>query len=1076
MVDEWRIPEIVNQTLLFFALGVRDRVVGVSPPEIDCSPLPPFRGEKIEKQLLEKLEEIKRNSRDSEAVKQQVRTVLHGIAVARLPMATVQKGAPWRIEDVVTWWINAGVAVAHWRASMMRRAVGEQAATADRGPAKSLESWLLQETVRRLLLEDDEEYPPLWCADHVELWRISDRQAADAPPASWGLEARGPEDCRLALLEWCGDADREVGTAANTPNPPTADAWAADYETRHRDFARSSLRLLRRRCKFAPQHVPNSDTTYPWRLARTAQSPSVRRILQRPLVIAGTDENRLPGWFVSPWPAATVEQYRKAVASIDPRPGSIDRALVAAANAVRPEDRSFAPLPPWEIAAVAAGGIDPLAEGVERLAAVVRLAVLEEALPHGALPHGQPATAGVERGGHLRDALAVEGFGLRRTAADAAAGRRIPLGTGSGSPQGEPASRIILSRIGSSPTVDVGVIGPPARCPDELLAAIEELDWRWWAIAAAHGACDPKGVAKQLAAFAVATGWEQVKCRLLDLDLESPEAARELAAALTTLDTRMAIGLSGFEAVEESGALRSLLADRITNVTTIVLQQLLSIDPVGQGGLYPPRTPEGRIDLAACATDRCRSDARASEWYVTWKQWSEHFGAQIGEWWRENDRFWVMVSAGESATDSDRRLLDDMLIVSSIGSPWDVLWRPLRTRVMTGLSQGQPPDFDAAIGEMRQSWNGEAANAFNELVTMAVAGQPRAVATLRLLHGDSRFGFACHPAIEMGEQGVSLRPAEAGDTLVWRDDQAVPVDRDIEIVYACDPARARRLVSRGQPAPASPETSAARFAAAVPPGSSAKAAVEALRNAIDCRRMFGSAAADPLSALVTAANALALTAPSEAWVAAAFGELANCCNACGGRIVPADWNPAAGVPAEGLDINRFGFHGTVPTGRVVVERFGVTAGNGTVVAAPEVYKSAGPEPAGYREVVEKVSLLADEAEPVARFRQNVHDFPRRVESGQTKTAISILFDDAWKAKESVTDRADIDAAVEAVHQLLERSYEMILFRPKSVGDFAENWLRTPAGGQPREKRVETVRPGVMTRDNKLVRPAIVKTE
>jgi len=823
--------------------------------------------------------------------------------------------------------------------------------------------------------------------------------------------------------------------------------------------------------------VQISDMTYQWLLARTTQSPSVRRILRRPLVIAGTDENRLHGWFVTPWPAAIVEQYRKAVASIDPRPGSIDRALAAAANALRPEDRSFAPLPPWGLAAVAEEGIDPLAEGVERLAAVVRLAVLEEALARGALPHGQPATAGVERGGPLRDALADEGFGLRRTAADAAAGRRIPLGAGSGPPRSEAASRIILSRADSAPTVDVGVIGPPARCPDEFVAAIEELDWRWWAIAAARGACDPKGVAKQLADFAVAIGWEQVKCRLLDLDLESPEAARELAAALTTLDTKMAIGLSGFEAVEESGALRSLLADRITSVATVVLQQLLSIDPVGQGGLYPPRTPEGRIDLAACATDRCRSDARASEWHVTWKQRSEHFGAQIGEWWREGDRFRVMVSAGESATDSDRRLLDDMLIVSSIGSPWDVLWRPLRTRVMTGLSRGQPPDFDAAIGEMRQSWNGEAANAFNELVTMAVAGQPRAVATLRLLHGDSRFGFACHPAIEMGEQGVSLRPAEAGDTLVWRDDQAVPVDRDIEIVYACDPARARRVVSRGQPAPSSPEASAARFEMLLTPGSPARAAGEALRTAIDRRRMFPDVASDPLSALVAAANALTPSVPGEAWVAAAFGELSNCCKACEGRIVPTDWNPVAGVPAEGLDIKRFGFHGTVPMGRAVVERFGVTAGNGTVVAAPEVYKSAGPEPTGYREVVEKVSLLADEAEPVVRFRQNVHGVPERVEKGHSpNTFIRDLFTCAWDAKLSAPDRASIDAAVQAVHQFLERSYGMVLFMPKTISDFQKNWLETRDGGQPRGPRVELVRPGVRTRDNNLVCPAIVDQE
>ena len=1054
MANDWRISELVNQTLLFFALVVRRTVVGTQQPGIAIpAPLPPFRGRPVEQKLRGVLDEVAQRVKSSDLTRL-VDSTLQKIADSKLK---TDNTPPWKIGDVVAWWLATGVAIADWKPSREDR--------------------LWNATVRRLQLEDDEEYPPVWCANHVDLWRLGEPPEGDRRPESWDREARGPDDCRLALLEWCGDPGRELAAAAKSADPAATDAWAVDYESRHRDFARSALRLLRRRCQFAPPHVPNSDTTYPWRLARTAQSPLLRRILRRPMTTVDAVEGRLPGWFVSPWPAATVEQYRKAVASIDPRPGSIDRALAAAADALRPEDRSFAPLPPWGLAATAGEGTEPLADGVKRLAAVVRLAVLEEAMPRGAAPDGQPPVAGVERGGTLRDALAVEGFGLRRTAADAAAGRRIPLGAGSESPPGEPASRIILTLSGSALTVDVGVVGPPARCPDELLAAIEELDWRWWAIASARGACDPKGVARQLADLATAAEWEKAKCMLLDLDLKSPEAARELAAAFTTLDTKMAIGLSGFAVVEESGALRSLLADRITNVTTIVLQQLLSIDPVGQGGLYPPRTAERRIDLAACATDRCRSDARAREWGINWKQSSERFGAQIGESWREADRFRVMVSAGESATDSDLRLLDDMLIVSSIDPPWDVLWRPLRTRVMAGLGQGQPPDFAAAIGEMRQSWSGEAADAFNELVTMAVAGQPRAVATLRLLHGDSRFGFACHPAIDVCEQKVSLRPVKVGDALVWRDDQAVPVDRDIDVVYAFNQARGRRVVSRGQPAPASAETSAARFAAAVPPGSPAKAAVEALRNAIDCRRMFGTAAADPLSALVTAANALASTVPSEAWVAAAFGELSNCCKACECTIVPADWDAVTGVPAEGLDIKRAGFHGTVPKGRAVVERFGVNAVNGTVVALPEVYKSAGPEPTGYREVAEKVNALADKTETVAKFRQNVHGVPERVEKGHSpNTFIRDLFTCAWDAKLSATDRPSIDAAVQVVHEFLERSYGMVLFMPKTIGDFPKNWLETRDGGQPRGPRVELVRPGVRTRDNNLVCPAIVDQE
>ena len=155
----------------------------------------------------------------------------------------------------------------------------------------------------------------------------------------------------------------------------------------------------------------------------------------------------------------------------------------------------------------------------------------------------------------------------------------------------------------------------------------------------------------------------------------------------------------------------------------------------------------------------------------------------------------------------------------------------------------------------------------------------------------------------------------------------------------------------------------------------------------------------------------------------------------------------------------------------------MNAVNGTVVALPEVYKSAGPEPTGYREVAEKVNALADKTETVAKFRQNVHGVPERVEKGHSpNTFIRDLFTCAWDAKLSATDRPSIDAAVQVVHEFLERSYGMVLFMPKTIGDFPKNWLETRDGGQPRGPRVELVRPGVRTRDNNLVCPAIVDQE
>jgi hypothetical protein len=84
---------------------------------------------------------------------------------------------------------------------------------------------------------------------------------------------------------------------------------------------------------------------------------------------------------------------------------------------------------------------------------------------------------------------------------------------------------------------------------------------------------------------------------------------------------------------------------------------------------------------------------------------------------------------------------------------------------------------------------------------------------------------------------------------------------------------------------------------------------------------------------------------------------------------------------------------------------------------------------------------------------------------------------AWEAKEALAGRNDIDAVVRAVHQFLERAYAMSLFQPEKIGDWPEGWLRTAQHGEPRGTRVDVVRrPGVKTRDNKLVRAAIVETE
>jgi len=1076
MVDEWRTREIVNQTLLFFALGVRESFTGSRQPAIEYPrPLPPVGGGRIEQQLRGVCEDIVRKPKDPEPLKQRVKGVFTSIAGMKL-----DKPPRWKIGDVVAWWIASSEAVARWKESATRQNLGDRGSVAgSRGVRDPFEEWLWNATIGCLQVDDDEEYPPVWCATNSEVLRLAEHQLKGGRPKSWEREASGPEESRLSLLEWCGDPRREVAADVKDTNPRAVDAWAEDYEVRHRCFARLGLRLLRRRCQFAPEHQPTVDTMSNWLVVQSAHSPSARRILRRPLMTVDAAENSLilPGFLVSPWPANIIKQCCKAVFARDTRSASFDRAIAAAVNAWRSEDRSFGPIEPWDLEGNGDPGRDRLSDAVERLAALARLAVFEEELQHGDLTQQQPSPKHAEEGCQLFDALAVEGFVFRRADAHGEANRWIPVSVGGVTARQGKGSRITLARIGSQLTVDVGVVAAPARCPDDLVAAIEELDWWLWAVDVLRDAGKPIGHGQNDKHPDVEGGWEPLKRGLLELDPESPEAAKTLAVAFTALHTaRLSIVSIPSAGDVQAAEVRSLLTARLESVEIAVIRLLLSIDQAGQGGLYPPRGLDGRIDLALWTQDRCCDDPRVADWEVVWARAPERFGRQLRELRCENGRFVTVFSAGE-AQEADVRILNGMGIISGARLPWASLWRPLWTRVLASLGDGHPLDSSAVIAEMRRSWNGEEAEPFDRLVQLAIEQQPRAVETLQLLQADSRFNFACHPAIELCGQRVSLRPAADGDAIEWRDDGAVPIDQHIEVFFSTDPAKARRVVSRGRPVPGSAEACAATLEAVVRNGvPEAVAAARVVREATDRRRMFGAAAPDPIMSAIAAANVVARAGPDETWTADAFQALASWCKAVGGDLVPAEWHPMEGAQTEGLDVTRVGFHSRVPLGRVVVTQFGVKNAEGVSVASLEAHVSAGPEPEGYREVVEKLEGLPDESELVARFRRNVVEFPRRVLGGQTATAAQGLFDLAWKAVESASGRDDIKEAAHAVHRLLERSCNMVLFEPKSISDVQEGWLRTRAGGVPRGNRLELVRPGVRTRDNKLVCPAIVETE
>lgn len=1086
MGDQWRIREGVNQTLLLFALGAREKLVGERQVSLIHGLLQRLLCKPLEQQLPQVWNKLAKTAATNQ---QQCLTTL-----AKIPDVATKalSAAPSQIGDIVEWWILAAAAAISWRAAVCRDRARQQADRHDRrGSDGSVDRWLWRETVDRLQLDDDEEYPPLWAASHSDMWHLPDGRTALVWPESWTREARRPEDCRRAFLDWCGDPCRELkADTADADAAGVADAWVEDYAYRHRDFARAALRLLRTRCRFAAEPGPTTHTSEHantldrWRLAPTAQSPSNLRILRPPLVVeqSGSSELLVPGWFMSPWPAAVLEQLAAERMASDLRSPSFSRALEAARLATK-ADRTFAPLPPWNLDGLEGADVDRLSAGLERLVAVVRLAAIAAATTHGTAPPGSVADAS-PREPVLSDALAAEGFAFRRVSTQGTDGRRIPYSSAVAQAD-DSAAGYVLARAGSELTVDVGMVGHPSRCRDELLEAIEEFDWRWWALKALAAGCDQGGIAGKLADCVEKADWEAVKRGLLDLSREPPaDAAPALADAFTAIQEirwniqEIRLKIKSLSDANGGESIALFLTSRLKDVADAVMRVLLSIDPQKQGGLYPPRTSESRIDLAACATGPCSTDGRWADWDVAWQKHKDRFGTHVREA-REGRRLRGHFSAGDSATEADLRLLDGIDIAVGEGFPSKLL-RPLRARVEASLSAGQSPDFSAAITETRTSWQAEAADAFDELIKRSLAGESKAVKLLQLLHADNRFRFACHPKISFDDQRVSLSPAAAGDTLTWRDDDAVPVDDDITVFFAIDPARACRVLSRGQPAADSAEARAARLEAALaaaPP--EALVAAKELRETIDRHRLFKVDNTESLHAVLDVVAALDPSTPGDAWRATVFSELAGCCAAYGATIIPGDWSPLEGTPAEHLVTTRHGFHGSVPRGRVVVERFGVAAKDGTVLFDPDGFKSAGPEPPGYREAFAAVHAISDTGDLASRLRKSILEFPKRVENGQAQSGAAGLFDLAWKLKREVPEQADVDEAVQAVQRLLERGYEMVVFAPQKVGEVQDGWMTTTEGGEPggsRGTRVSLVRPGVRTRDNICLCKAIVELE
>lgn len=1052
MADTWRVRECVNQLLLFFAFEAWSaKTTKADKGQLLAAPLRPFNDMA---RLPWAKEQIARIVSNPGAFKP-----LQRMAAVEKNVSTIESTPPWSIGDLVEWWIMAGIAVAGWRKT-------------------GIEPQLLSAVGLHMLLEDDETYPALWCADHVTEWNLVKPDAARRP-IGWQEKCTRREDCIEALLDWCGDPRRDFAAMQSQTESPM-DASAQAYRDRYRDFARSSLRLLRTGCRFGTVRDLPSKPQH-WRVHGGIASPQHLRVLRPPLYKRAESDGRpvVVGWVTKPWPAQLVAEFRQSVEERSPVSGSIKRAIERA-GMWGIQERSFgAMLSGSDIAPITTAAGDGDVIRAKRLAALASLVTASKLDIRGAdaAPTDDPLKLDLAE--RIRWSAALEDLVFEwRAALDHGAGRLIPYGEGLTWQAAGEKSTLRLSWAAGIKTATVGAVGDAARCPDDLLASIEDVDWSWWSLCTLRYAARGDAELEAVVASAGPDEWETVKRQLVVWEAGSTNACDTLATAHRAIH-RWRLGVERIASDHPPGAVANEYAAALRRLEREICRLLASGDPAGIARLHPPRTADGQVAVGEWIRTRGHAGATSPACDVSWEISAKPFGRPLSESLESDGRVRLVLSAGPQASADDVRLLGAPGVMT--GDPPfgdETIVAPLRTAIALAVRGDAPIDISAAIKEMREAFSGTLEATFDRLVSRAIDGDAASSAWVRLMHAERRFDFACHPSVTIGEAGIVLNTPAVSDDLEWRDDATVGTDKDIEVCFATEASRARRVLSRGQPASGSLEALAANLVDHVRGGleDMMKVAV-AVQKATDRGRMFRLSAAELVVEALTLANLLAARADHIGDRGlATFQSLTRWCKAAGVALTPAEWHPSQGTSAEGLGVDRFGFHATVPPGRVVVERFGAIGSDGAALASLEAFVSAGPAPSGYEELQAVVAALEDDGDAVRRLCDRVRDFPSWVHCGQGTTKADVLFDVVWKAVMRSPEREDLRRAADAVHRFLDRSYNLIVFEPKTVGEYQEGWMQTADGGRPQGLRVEQLlRPGLRTIENKLKWPAIVET-
>jgi len=523
------------------------------------------------------------------------------------------------------------------------------------------------------------------------------------------------------------------------------------------------------------------------------------------------------------------------------------------------------------------------------------------------------------------------------------------------------------------------------------------------------------------------------------------------------------------------------------------LAALAAIDASGPGRLHPPRLPNGAIDVAAWLGRPAIGRSDDDPYRLHWSRSSRPRGELLEEKRTGSDvEIRVTVSAG-TASDSELAILNAPPLDPSwsasghdeaAGKLAELLAACRRTTAFSGDAVASAAAGDPVV-DVRSLLAGPAAAAFDELMARCRVGDEPALAWARILRDDPRFDFVCHPPLDL-DQG-ELPPPHRGDAfLAWEFDAVAPAGQDLAVTFALDPARARRVLSRGPRRPGSLAAEAEQLAEACrrAGGELARLGAAALR-ATDEWSTFGGQADHPILTAEPLLDQLLLDdgAPAAAR-SDVFEAAARWCGALDHELLPGAWRAEGRLAPSALaefDVPPE-FDDRTPTGGVVIRRFGVRGVHGRPFSGAV---SAGPPPPGYAGFRASVQGLVVPAErgvdqSLGEVLRRTDDLARHSLAGTLPLALPNLFDQVWgliAAAPSVEARAAVEPVTAPLFELLKATCRMVPFEPQTVGEYPAGWVREPDGSQPRGRRIKRlVRPGLRTIENTLVRPALVITE